>query len=262
MSDVTTDKIIDYYNSRAEKFGTTGQATLLDDNMRILEVETVQRWLEPTDNVLEIFCGNCVSSLEFAKKCRSIHSVDLSENMIAQAQKNLAATQPPVTNASIQQMNVLDLDKNFQPGRFDTVVSVRGLINLPSWEMQQEAIKKVAGLLPGGGKLIFLEGVREGLERVNELRAGYGLPPLNEPWYDRYFSLPQLDDFMSDFFTVKAEAHMNMYFLVSRVLYPAACLPEDPRFDNICNTVARMLQPFAQTEENSTLMVCRCYEKR
>ena len=56
--DNKTKEIIDYYGKRVSKHGDCGHATLLDDNMRVLEIETVQNWLRKEDQVLEIFCGN------------------------------------------------------------------------------------------------------------------------------------------------------------------------------------------------------------
>jgi len=262
MPDRTTENIIAYYNDRVAQYGTAGAATLLDENMRALEIESVQRWLDPTDVALEIFCGNGVSTLEFAACCRRIAGCDLSEKMIEAARRNLEERAPRRGNVLFEQRNVLEIDRAYAPGTFTAVISVRGLINLPSWELQQAAIRKVWALLPPGGKFIFLEGSRDGLERINALRATFSLRPLAEPWYDNHFDASRLMEFMDGLFECKAERHLDPFFLVSRVLYPAACLPGEPEFGHLCNTVARLLVSHAETREGTTLLMCKLFVKR
>jgi ubiquinone/menaquinone biosynthesis C-methylase UbiE len=261
MSETTTERIVDYYNQRVSQYGTAGQSTLLDNNLRVLEIETVQNWLSPTDVVLEVFCGNGVSSLELAKHCTSLVGCDLSEKMIESARRNLAASQSVNTNVSFEQRNVLDIDAAYTEGQFNTVVSVRGLINLPTRDLQESAILKIHKLLPKGGKFIFIEGFRNGLVKLNEMRKEHSLKPIAEPWYDKYFEEPALSEFLRPYFSLKEERNLDIYFLVSRVLYPVACRPLEPEFANICNTIARLLVPYARTEVGTTLVVCRCLVK-
>lgn len=262
MVDPKTRKIIDYYDARVTEHKDSGHSTLLDDNLRALEIETVQNWLTDTDRVLEIFCGNGRSTLEFSTRCKSVVGCDLSEMMIASARRNLAAWTSSGTSVTFEQRDVLDIDGAYIPGEFDTVVSVRGLINLPSFETQKEAILKVHALLPQGGKFIFIEGYRNGLKKINDLRVGLSLKPLSEPWYDTYFEEPDLSEFLLQHFNVRQERNLDIYFLVSRVLYPYACNPAQPEFSNVCNTVARLLVPYAHTDSGTTLLVCRCLEKK
>lgn len=262
MKKVTTKSIVEYYNKRVSEHGDSGHSTLLDDNLRALEVETVQQWLNPKDNVLEVFCGNGVSTLEFSGNCAHITACDLSDKMIKSAKVNLKQCKQPITNVTFEQCDVTGIDNSYSPGQFNTVVSVRGLINLPSRELQKEVILKLHKLLPNKGKFIFIEGYRNGLERINQLRTQNSLKPLEEPWYDKYFEEPELQQFLNQYFTVKEERNLDIYFLVSRVLYPLACLPNEPDFSNLCNTVARLLVPYARTNVGTTLLICRCLEKK
>ncbi len=262
MQEETTSKIIEYYDKRVTQYGTTGQATLLDDNLRILEMETVQNWLEPSDKVLEIFCGNGVSTLQHSKHCESIVACDLSGKMIESARKNLSDQPTKVDNVTFEERNVLDIDKAYSEGQFNTVVSVRGLINLPSWELQKQAIEKVYNILPKSGKFIFLEGSKQGLDKLNNFRTKFSLTPLAEPWYDKYFDLPEFHEYINQYFTVEDERKLDLYFLVSRILYPFAALPNEAEFGNLCNTVARLLVPFAKTDTGTTLLTCLCLTKK
>ncbi|MBN2120482.1 MAG: class I SAM-dependent methyltransferase [Candidatus Omnitrophica bacterium] len=253
---------IEYWNKRALEYGETGQSTLLDNNMRMLEIETVQQWLEPADDVLDLFCGNGLSTLECAPYCSTIVGCDLSEHMIQNAQANLKNRKPAVENVTFEIRDALTIDAAYSPGQFNTVVSVRGLINLPSWEIQQEAILKIYNLLPGGGKYILIEGAKEGRENINALRRELSLPPLTEPWFNTNISSVLLDAFMKPYFTVRDERNLDIYFLISRILYPFACQPENPEFDNIANVVARLLVPYASTDRGTTLLISRCFIKR
>jgi ubiquinone/menaquinone biosynthesis C-methylase UbiE len=261
MDNVNTEKIISYYDERVTKAGESGHATLLDDNMRMVEVDIVRSWLKPDDRALEIFCGNGVSTLQFAEACASITACDLSEKMIDSAKKNLAQQNPPRTNVEFQNCNVMDIGTIFAPGQFNTVITVRGLSNLPTREMQKQAMIQVHKLLPPKGKFLFLEGDRDGLGRINEHRSRLGLKPLNEPWYDNYFVEPELSDFLSGYFRVVEEKKMDIYFLVSRILYPFAALPDEASFDHLCNTVARLLVPYADTPHGTSMMKCLYLEK-
>jgi ubiquinone/menaquinone biosynthesis C-methylase UbiE len=262
VMDNKTKEIIDYYGKRASKHGDCGHATLLDDNMRVLEIETVQNWLRKEDRVLEIFCGNGVSTLEFAPCCNQIVACDLSDKMITSAKRNLSAHKPPISNVVFEQHNVLDVDKAFENGQFNTVVSIRGLINLPTRELQKEAILKLHRLLPTGGRFIFIEGIRNGLNSINNLRKDFSLKPLSEPWYDNNFEEPELTEFLSPHFSIIDERKLDIYFLISRVLYPHACSPAEAEFSHLCNTVAKLLVPMAETKADTSLLVCLCLEKK
>jgi ubiquinone/menaquinone biosynthesis C-methylase UbiE len=262
MPDKTTENIISYYDERVEKYGGVAQSTLLDENMRALEIETVHDWLDESDDVLEIFCGSGVSTLEFAGFCRSIVACDLSSKMVEHAQKNLSAQRHKFNNVTFERRDVLDIDKAYSPGQFNAIVSIRGLINLPSWDLQKQAITKVHGLLPKGGKFLILEGIKDGLVKTNDLRTKLSLPPLAEPWYDNNFDSSQLSDYMQQYFSLQNERNLDIYFLISRVIYPLACLPDAPEFSNLCNKVARLILPYAQTNTGTTLLICRYYVKK
>jgi ubiquinone/menaquinone biosynthesis C-methylase UbiE len=182
--------------------------------------------------------------------------------MIEFAQKNLSEQKTEIENVSFEVRNVLDIDKAYSEEQFNTVVSVRGLINLPSWELQKQAIEKVYKILPKGGKFIFLEGSKQGLDKINEFRAKFSLPLVSEPWYDKHFNLPQLMEYTNQYFSVQDERNLDIYFLVSRILYPLAALPNEAEFSNICNTVARLLVPFAKTDAGTTLLNSICFIKK
>jgi ubiquinone/menaquinone biosynthesis C-methylase UbiE len=255
-------KIIEYYNDRVSKYGCSGKSTLLDDNMRVLEIETVVSWLDPSDRVLEVCCGNGVSTVEFTKYCESIVGIDLSEKMIETARQLLNSRKSLPRNISFEIGNILDIPQKYPVGRFNTVISVRGLINLPSWELQQKAILNIHNVLPTGGKCIFIEGSKNGLQSINEFREKFSLTPLKEPWYDNNFETSRLLEFVKKYFDIRASRNLDVYFLISRIFYPLACLPDEPKFDHMCNTVARLIVPYVQADTNTTLLISKLFIKK
>jgi len=255
-------RIIKYYDNRVSKYGAAGKSTLLDDNMRALEIETVENWLSPSDKVLDLCCGNGVSTLDFAEHCKSIVGIDLSQKMIETARQLLNDKRPRPRNATFEIGNILDLPLKYTVGRFNTVLSVRGLINLPSWRLQQQVIINIHRMLPIGGKFIFIEGSKDGLERINEFRKRFFLPTLKEPWYDQHFDTHTLLEFMMKYFHIYASRNLDVYFLISRVFYPLAALPDEPKFDHICNTVARLIVPYVYANTNTSLLICKCFVKK
>ncbi len=262
MEDEQIRKIVAYYEDRVAQYGTSGKTTLLDENERLLEIDTVRSWLTPEDRVLDICCGHGVSTLQFAKACQSIVGLDLSEKMIATARRLLNEGASPPRNVSFEVGDVLDLPQRYPGGHFNAVVSVRGLINLPSWELQQRAILNVRRILPPGGKFIFIECSRDGLQTINEFRQKFSLPLIRQPWYDNHFDTLQVLEFVKQHFAIRENRNLDVYFLISRVFYPAVAWPEEPRFDHLCNTVARLIVPYVRADTNTTLLISKLFIKK
>jgi SAM-dependent methyltransferase len=259
---ITTHDIVNYWNKRVGESADPGAATLLDHNMRRLEIDTVASWLDPTDRVLDVFCGNAVTTIELAPFCTSVTGVDLSERMLEAGNSLIRSRRIPADKIVLKKGNVVELASVVSPAEFNTVVSIRGLINLPSWELQKQVLLAFHELLPQGGKLLLLEGSRDGLERINELRTRLSLKPLHEPWYDKHLAEPLLLKFLAPYFAVEDRRNLDTYFLMSRVLYPLAAAPEEPRFDHLCNTLARLSVPFAKTDAGTSLLICMKLRKK
>jgi len=260
MINEKTHRIIEHYNHRALTYGTSGEATLGDANMRALEVETAASWLTHQDRVLDVCCGNGIATVELSGHCQTITGIDLSEKMIEAARRQRESRSPRPQNVTFQVRDVLDPE--IPAGEYNAVVSIRGLINLPSWELQQQAIRNIHRLLPVGGKFIFIEGSKDGLRKINRFRKRLGLSPIAEPWYNRHFESARLSAFMDGLFEVQDTRNLDAYFLISRVFYPFACQPDEPDFGHICNTVARLILPYVEAHTGTTLLICNCFVKK
>lgn len=191
--------------------------SLADDNLRRLETEKICSWLDLSDDILDLGCGDGINSLEFARHARRLLGVDYSSEMVRKArarQQDAGLANLEFRQLAVQDMNLLRED-------FSLVISQRCLINLPSFAEQEAALKTIAGLLRPGGRLLLLECVEEGRQGINRLREKLDLPPLQMPWHNCFFREEQLKEVLESNFQVLAVEDFSLYYLFSRVFNPA-----------------------------------------
>lgn len=250
-----TDPIKDFWDKQAATHGTSDLATAPDHYYRDLEVRMIKNQLDiiKPDSILDVGCGNAYSTIEFAKAnptCMII-GVDYSEAMISAAKK--AAEEAGVTNVSFFVGDVLSISRHpeLQHQRFDVVLSERCLINLANWEEQKLGILQMRKLLTPAGHLILVENTKDGLVKLNTLRASVGLPPIKERWHNFYIP----DDKMNEFFEGTAKNLLipryvenigSNYYIISRVVYAKLAEMEgkEPSYDHPINKIASMLPTF------------------
>ena len=232
--------------------------TSSDPHMRDLELHAILPHLRPEDRVLDVGCGTGFSAIQFAARCRHVLAVDYAEALIEKARAAQAQRGGP-PNLEFRVASVLD--DGAVPDLFDVVVSQRCLINLPHWEAQRQALRRIARLLPPGGRLVMVEGVLEPLERLNAIRAAVGLEPITVVWYNCFFREAQLEAELRRDFTITAVESLGLYLYLTRILHPLVVAPEAPRHDSPINAAARRLveatpgDPFADLGYNR-LYVC------
>jgi SAM-dependent methyltransferase len=122
------------------------QVTHPDVWQRWLEIETIKRLLWREAVVIDVGCGNGFATKQLAPLVKSIVGVDQSDGMIRRAKEEGALP----SNATFAVADVLDLSPA-QVGTFDVALTIRCLINLPDWQMQQGALANIAGILKPGG---------------------------------------------------------------------------------------------------------------
>lgn len=254
-----TERNIEYWSERVREYKERGEATLLDNNMRLLEIETVSRWLNKNDRILDIGCGNGISTIEYAKHCKYVKGIDLSSDMVSAA-NTLLKKKRSVKNVSFEIGNILELDKYLL--KYNVVVSTRCLINLPNWRLQKKTIIDIHQILPSNGKLIMIEGSKNGIDRINTLRRKYSLSPLREPWYNKHLDNSKLFPLLRRLFYIKDERHTDVYFLVSRILYPFVKYPKKPKFEDLCNKVGMLLADCINVNIGTTLLTSLLLKKR
>ena len=230
-----TNFIKDYWNSQANKFGTSHSASWADIHAINLEIETIGQHIKEGDDVLDVGCANGYSSLHHVdKKPRSIVGVDFSEKMIEQANK-IISNMKFDCKVSFEINDIRNLQ--FKEDSFDVVYTTRTLINLPTWEGQKQGIEQCIRVCKPGGKIILSEAFWEPLMLLNSIRTLKSLPPLVEHDFNRYLKKSKLDKFLSSKnLSFEIIDFSSIYYLGSRFLRELVTNPDDyPGYSNPIN---------------------------
>ena len=119
--------------------------------------------------------------------------------------------------------------------RYDVIVTQRSIMVIMDAAGQTRLLELLSDRLAPGGLGLFSEGSVQGLARLNELRGGLGIDPLEKVWHSRYLDE---DDIAPVFGEVEIEHFASVYWLATRVLYPYF---EEPRHDTPLHRFAATL---------------------
>jgi SAM-dependent methyltransferase len=234
---VHDSRVKKFWETRAQDRSLTdAEATHSDVWQRWLEIETIKPFLKTTDRLVDVGCGSGYATRLLAPLVRETLGIDFSESMIERA-RAAAAGQPDLR---FDVANALDLDPGAL-GTFDVALSIRCLINLESWELQQRALENIARLLTPGSRFIFVEGLADGRRALNAMRATMGLSEMPAVWHNVDFEEATLMPWLARFFTIQARRHFGVYDFVSRIVHPMAVAPESPVYDSAINRTAAQL---------------------
>lgn len=212
--------------------------TYKDYNLQHLEMRTLLSYIEDGSTVVEIGCGKGYNTLfvAWAKKI-SILGIDYSKEMIAEAKRNKTITENKLKGTvDFIVGDIMDLELKMV---FDIAYTERCLINLSTWEDQKAAIQRISQMLSQGGLFLMLEGSKQGLMKLNELRTRKGLHEIQMVWHNLFFDDQELIHFATEFFElVEVNNFCSTYMLISRALYPALIFPEQPKYEARINELA------------------------
>jgi len=227
-------------------------STSRDFNLRELEInfiiDSIRKNLKggKDPKILDIGCGNGYTGISIAKALKAeITGVDFSKEMIGGAKYLQEKFKDQLKGKlDFQVGDALKLD--WGDGYFDMAVSERCLLNLPDEETQKNVIQDVHRVLRKGGIYVMVEGTRNGLRRLNDLRAKAGLEAIPDRSKQRNvsslkFEEEQIDKFLSKYFKIINKHHFGMYYLISRIVHPLLVYPEQPKFDAKINEIARKI---------------------
>jgi ubiquinone/menaquinone biosynthesis C-methylase UbiE len=141
---------------------------------------------------------------------------------------------------------------------FSYVISERGLLNLPNRDCQWQTIKEAHRVLKDNGTYVMVEGTRDGLAKLNAMRAKFGLEVIEDISEDHPWSLKfdeqELREFMDPYFELVYRRYFGMYCFISKIIHPLLVAPESPKFAAKINDIARKMNTeFPYTDEFSRL---------
>lgn len=229
---------------------TDRYSTSPDFNLRELEIAAIiERLSDPAGRVLDVGCGNGYSTLCFAAAAPGDYvGVDYLAEMIDAAEALQAELASELGVEAPVHYEVADAGAlSFDDGVFDTVVSQRCLLNLPSPDHQWQALDEIARVLRPGGRYLMLEGTLQGLDGLNDIRERFGLPaipaedPKTNPGSNKFDEDELAAQVGERFSGVEETVRFGMYYFLSRVVHPLLVAPEPPRYDAPINEVARRI---------------------
>ena len=222
----TIEEIKEFWEKRAEELETGCTATLRETPLRELEIRAILKYLTDGVRIIDIGCGNGFSTIEFAKNVKSdFLGIDYSEKMIFYAKEALKLQDAGALKGVVQ-FEIGDVLKLQEPEvPFDIAITERCLQNLPTWDLQQKAIIRIASVLRSGGLLIMTEGSLTGVNRLNRLRSMIGKPELEGaiPWHNKFFEDQALvrDPVINQAYDfIKIDHFCSTYMLMTRLVGP------------------------------------------
>jgi SAM-dependent methyltransferase len=190
--------------------------SMYDKHLLNAEIDLIKQRILPNSKILDAGCGEGEGTLVYsALPGVVVHAVDFSQTRLEKAAKNLQGR----ANVTFQQVDFLgqySLDDDY-----DVVISQRFMINLMEWSLQQKVLVGLMSVLKPDGKLLMLEGSKQGTESLNELRGAWGLDPIPVKWHNLFFD----DDLLIGF--MRQQGHdfvgqdgLGTYFLLTRGVRP------------------------------------------
>ena len=190
--------------------------SMYDKHLLNAEIELIRKHIPEGSKVLDAGCGEAEGTVVYSSIPGTVvHAVDFSETRLQKARERLSDR----ANVTFQQVDFLgtyQLDNDY-----DVVVSQRFLINLMEWKLQQRVLLDLAAMLKPGGRLLMLEGSRQGVDSLNEFGAAMELEPVPVKWHNLFFDDGALVGFMNDHgCRLLAEEGLGTYFLLTRGVRP------------------------------------------
>jgi len=190
---------------------------MYDKHLLGIETRLIKQHIDGNSSILDAGCGEGEGTAEYAKiPGVSVTGVDFSEvrlQFAAERTRNMP-------NVRLLQM---DLMNDIVPERqYDVIISQRFIINILDWDQQKQVIRRLTSFLGHNGKLILLEGSKDGVNQLNNLRAAFGLEAIPVKWHNLFFDDDALTAFCLDLkLRLAATNGMGTYFALTRAVRPA-----------------------------------------
>lgn len=219
MTKSATDQ---FWNTRAAGYTEEAGVNISDTVQRDFELAWVFKHLAPSMRMLEVGCGNGWVTSQLREKVAFVDGFDYAENMVERGRVKFGEKNNRFFLDSV-------LDPKHLKGPYDAALCVRVIINLRDTEEQKTAIRNIHAALKPGGKLILVEGYKDGFEQINALRTKIGLPPAPPAPINYYSHLSELMPLMNELFAVQDTWNTGLYDLLTRVVLPQLVGPDKAR---------------------------------
>ena len=202
-------EVLDYWNDADVE-------SMYDKHLLTAEIQLLLKYIPEGAKILDAGCGEAEGTLAYSSIPGTVvHAVDFSETRLQKARERLAA-RPNVTCKQVDFLGEYQLDRDY-----DIIVSQRFLINLMEWQLQQTVLLDLSSMLKPGGKLLMLEGSRQGVDALNQFRAAFGLKPIAVKWHNLFFDDQALIDFMTqNGLRLLVDDGLGSYFMLTRGVRP------------------------------------------
>lgn len=207
-----------------------------DINVDVLEKESIEKYLNQGDVILDLGSGDGLATLEFAKKVRRVEAIEVSPALVKLAKKNQSRTK--IRNINWTILSVLEIEKHFKNLKFDCIVAKRCLINLETWAEQKNALNQIAHLLKKGGYLLITDGFNDGLKNLNRLRTAFALKAIPPAKFNLYYDRDKFEVFVKDNFEIIEQNNFGIYYFLSHFVYPLVIKPKEPKHKSKINQIA------------------------
>lgn len=203
----------EYWNQRAITEPELAKVNMPDTVQRDLELQFVFKHLWPAARMVEIGSGNGYVSQQLRTNVAFVDAFDYAENMVDRARSTYGET-----NNRFFHDNVLD--PQFAKGPYDIALCVRVLMNLRDFEEQKTAVHHIARMLRPGGRLILIEGFRDGFETLTSYRQSIGLTPVIPAPHNFHSRLADFIPMIHEHFIVEQTWHTGLYDFLTRIVFP------------------------------------------
>ncbi len=245
-----------HWEDKAQKFKSSSDVSWEDKLMMGLEIEGIAENLDLAALVLDAGCSNGASTFQIAARTTaSVHAFDYSASAVAIAREQQARKDPD-GRISFSQGNILNIDE--PDNQFDAAYTIRVIINLANWRLQQQAIQEVRRVLKPGGIYLMSEAFKGSLAKLNALRSLAGVKTLQEPEFNRYLEEEELEAFLEPHFKIEAvHRFSSIYYVGSRFFRYLTMNPGDR--DSFDNPVNRYFAEFKETANAGDFGIQKLY---
>jgi ubiquinone/menaquinone biosynthesis C-methylase UbiE len=205
-----SNDVLAYWNRRDVE-------SMYDKHLLNAEIELIRSRLAPNTKILDAGCGEGEGTIVYsAMPGVVVDAADFSETRLGLAKERLG-----------HQHNVVFRQVDFLSGYssdndYDFVVSQRFLINIMEWRLQQKVLLDLMKALKPGGRLLMLEGSKQGVDSLNEFRSSLDLQPIPVKWHNLFFDDDALIAFMREHgYRLVEQDGLGSYFVLTRGIRPA-----------------------------------------